>query len=412
MAKNFKNIYNSGNDASALEQKFFLKEETSRGSLLAPAGTDFFRTLAGGAITFGRPINPSPVRSGRHNLTPIEEKDVTAWNMSTFFMINTALGAASTAEIDPAMRVLYKSLLGTETTPAGPKYAPTDPPDTTFSLFMNGDQFAHQASGCFVESWGGKFPGDGQSMADWAGSGKTMYRLGIGKSTADNNAANTITLAAGDGARFQVGGLVMLIEADGVTRSADTPTGSPRAITVISGDVITVSGAVLADADGSGVGAPIYLCYYEPTSPTAINIPLTGLVGTVSVGSLSAQCVRNVEINITNNHELHNFCWGERGLSGTLFTPGGRLNVEVTLEINMSHDILEFINSLYSFGGIAVSLVNGSATGRRMQIDLAKLIPSIPEIAIPDTGSIPVTFSGIAYETAEDAADEITIEFK
>lgn len=412
MAKNFKNIYNTGNDASALEQKFFLKEEVSRGTLIAPAGTDFFRTMPGGAITFGRPINPSTVRSGRHNLSIIEDKDVTSWNFPTYFMIDTSLGSAGTAEIDPALRVLYKSLLGTETIPAGTKYAPTDAPDTTFSLFMNGDQFAHQAPGCFVESCGMKFPGDGKAMSDWAGSGKTMYRIGIGKSVTDNTGVNTVTLVSGDGARFQVGGFVMIIVADGTTRSTDTPTAAPRKVTAISGDVITIDGAVLADADGSGMSAPVYLCYYEPTSPTALNIPLTGLVGTVSVGSLSMQCVRNVEITLTNNHELHNFCWGERGLSGSLFTPGGRLNVEVTLEINLNHDVLEFINGLYTFPGLAVQLVLGAAAGRRMQVDLAKYIPAIPEISVPETGSIPVTFTGIAYETAEDAANEITIEFK
>lgn len=411
MAKNFKKIYETSNDAIALEQKFFVKQETSRGTPIAPTGSDFLYTLTGGDITFVRPFESSPVRSGRHHTTGIESKDVTSWKFSTFFMIDTTLGAASTSEIDPAMRVLLKSMFGTETTPAGPKYTAADPPDYTFTVLMNGDQYAHQSPGCFVEAAPMKFPGDGQAMADWSGSGKTMYRIGVAKSVTAN-AANAITVGTGEGKRFEVGGLVMVIKANGTTRSGDTPDGSPRTITAISGDVVTVGGAVLTDSDGSVALTPVYLCYYEPTTPVAINDPLTGLVGTVTIGSLSSQCVRNVEINPVNNHELHNFCWGERGLSGPLFTPGGKLNCEVTVELNLNHDILEFLNTLKDFDGVAIQLVLGSPTGRRMQVDMPKVIFAIPEVTIPDTGSIPVTFVGLAYQTAIDAADEISIEFK
>lgn len=412
MAKNFKNIYNSANDSIALEQRFFIKAESSRGTLIAPTNTDLIHTLTGGGIKYKLPITSSPVRTGRHHTSVIQEKEETNWSFPTYFMVDESLGAFAVGEVDQGWRTLMKSLLGVETVGGSSlTYDASSAPDITFSLFENGDLWANQAPGCFVDSSNWVFPGDGQSQATWSGMGKTMYRIGIGKSTTNNTGGNTVTLLSGEGDKFEEGGMVMIIEADGTTRSADTPNGSPRTITSITGDVVLLSGATLADADGSGGSAPVYLCYYEPTAPSAINNPLIGLVGDVTVGGMSAgTCVRRLELNIQNNHEPHNFCWGERGLSGPLFTPGGRLTVAATLEMSMSHELLKFLNNLKSFSGIAVAAVVGSAAGRRLGITLPKIPFEIPEITVPDTGSIPVTFTGTAEQTVEDAADEIEVQ--
>lgn len=409
MAKNFASIWATQNDSVALEQRFFVKQEVTRGTMIAPTDTDLIHTLNGGGIKFKRPITTSPVRTGRHHTSVIESKDETTWSFPTFFHVNESLGSFATGEVDLAWRVLMRSLLGVETVGGSSlTFDASIAPSTTFSLFETGDLWSNQAPGCFVDASNWTFPGDGQSQAAWNGMGKTMYRIGIGKSVTAN-AANAITVATGEGLKFEVGGMVMVVKANGTTRSSDTPNGSPRTITAISGDVVTVDGAVLTDSDGTVT--PVYLCYYEPTTPTAINHPLIGLVGAVSVGGItSGTCVRKVELNIQNNHEPHNFCWGERGLSGPLFTPGGRLTVQTTVEMSMSHDLLKFINNLKGFAGVALSMVVGSASGRRLAIALPKVPFEIPEISIPDTGSIPVTFSGTAEQSAEDAADEIQVQ--
>jgi len=74
MAKNFATIYSSTNDSISLEQKFFVKQETTRGELLAPLGTDYLDTLAGGAIEFSQPFKSSPHRSGRHHNNIIKKE--------------------------------------------------------------------------------------------------------------------------------------------------------------------------------------------------------------------------------------------------------------------------------------------------------------------------------------------------
>lgn len=409
--KDYAAIYNSANDAIALEQKFFLKEESVRGVLAPPTGADFFYTLTGGSVNFSQPVESSPHRSGRHHTSVIRQKTNTEWSFPTFFNIDTQLGAAAVTEIDPALRVLYKSLFGKEDVSGGsPVYTAGTAPNTTFSLFENGDQWAKQAPGCFVDSGNATFPGDGQAQVEWAGMAKTALTVGIGASNAVNDGGNDVTLEAGEGKRFPVGALVMLVKNDGTTRSTDTPDGTPRQVVSVAGDVVTLDGAVLADADGSG--GEIYLSYYEPETPVAINDPQTGLEGSIAIVGIGAQdCVRSGAINMVNNHEPQDFCYGEEGLGGRLFTPGGRFSAEVTLELNMNKELVGFLNDIRDFEGEDITLILGDATGRHLQIEVPKAIFPVPEVTPPDTGTIPVTFTGNAYQTALDAADEVTLSF-
>ncbi len=413
MAKNFATIYGSTNDAISLEQKFFVKLESTRGELVVPANADYIFTLGGGAIEYSQPFESSPHRSGRHHRNIIKNKKETSWGFPTFFNIDTTLGAASSSEIDTGMRLLWKSLFGYEDATAGAQYKVTTP-DLTFSIYENGDKFAKQSRGGFVQSCNMTFPGDGQAQAEWAGAAKDAFLVGIGKSTTDNNSGQTVTLVSGDGGQFKkaVGAKVMIIEADGTTRSADTASGTARTITAVSGDVITLDGAALADADGSGLNAPIYLCYYEPSAPAAINNPQTGLEGSFTISGLGAQCARSLSVNVTNDHELVAYCYGSDSLSGSIFVPGSRCTIEVSVEMNMNKTLLSFFHNVENFESQNLQIILGSALTRHLDIDLPKVFFSVPSFTVPETGSVPVTFTGNAYETAEGAEDEISLHFK
>lgn len=415
MSKNFASLYASDGDSTAIEQRYFVKPEATRGTLVAATGADFLFTLNGGNIEFTQPKETSPHRTGRHNTSFLKRKKETSWSFSTLFNINTSLGSASASEIDPAVRALLKQGFGTETAPGGGvalQYR-IGVPDFTFSLFENGDIWARQARGAFVQGMNFQFPGDGDSTVAWTGNAKDCIYLGIGKSLADNSGVNTITLEAGDGDEFLdgVGGMVMIIKANGTTRSTDTPDGSPRKITAVLGDVITVDGAALADADGSST--PVYLCYYEPTTPTAINNPQNGLQGEVMVTGVSGEhCFRSFGINITNNHALKNNCYGHDGLGGSLFVPGARATVEVTMELDLNKQIFRLFKRLGQFTTQDIDLVHGDSTLRYIEALLPKVVFDVPTITLPDEGSVPVTFTGMAEQTAFDAADEISLQIK
>lgn len=410
MAKNYPSLYTSGNDAIALEQKIFIKKETVRGTIVLPAGSNFLYHISGGSINFTQAVESSPHKSGRHHNSVIAQKTTTEWTLPTFFNIDTSLGAPGSAEIDTAVRALHESMFGYEDSSAGAVYDTRTPPDITFTMMEIGDIWAKQAPGCFVESANMTFPGDGQAQVEWAGRGKTVLLVGIGKSTTLNDGGNTVTVQAGEGKRFPIGAKVMIIDSTNA-KSADTPAGSARTVTGVVGDVVTVDGAVLADSDGTG--SPVYLVYFEPETPTAINDPQTGLQGSVTITGfgLIDNCVRAMSINAVNNHEVQDFCYGEEGLGGPLFTPGGRFTAEVSMELNLNKELVAFLNNLREFAGDEIELILGDASGRHLKIELPKVIFPVPEIAVPETGTIPVTFTGNAYQSALDAADEITLSY-
>jgi len=209
-----------------------------------------------------------------------------------------------------------------------------------------------------------------------------------------------------------IGGLVMLIHSDGTTRSTDTPTGTPRKVVSVLGDVVTLDGAVFADADGSGLGDEMYLVYYEPTTLVAIDNPQTGLVGSFAITGHGSFCARSIGVNLTNDHEAANYCYGTDSLSAPYFIPANRMTAEITFEANWDEKMLALFNSVQSFEGKELTIVLGDAAGRRLQIDIPKAFFQIPSVAIPDTGSVPVSFSGNAYQTSIDAADELSVHYK
>jgi Phage tail tube protein len=410
MAKNFASLYASVNDSSSLEQAIFIKEEITRGTLIAPTATDFIYTLAGGSLAYSQPIESSPHRSGRHHNDIIKSKKEMSWTLPIFFNIDETLGAPASTEIDTGVRLLYKSLLGRATLTAGAVFDAVTQPDVTFSLFENGDKWGKQARGCFVDGATLTFPGDGRAQAEFRGMGAEALLVGIGKSVTAN-ATNTVTVGTGEGKRFPVNSLVMIKKADGTTLSTDTPSGSPRTVLSVVGDVVTLSGANLTDADGSVALTPVYLCYYEPPTKTAISNPITGLVGSFSVVSMPDQCVRSATITLENGHEAVNYCYGEDALDGSYFIAANRLTATLSMEINLNDDTVEFYNAVQAFEDQDITLVLGNAAGRHLEITMPKVIFSVPSISVPETGSIPVTYEGICYQSALDAADEITVSF-
>ena len=411
MAKNYASIYANTGDSSSLNQRFFVKQEGVRGVMAVPAAADYFFALAGGSLNFSQPIESSPHRSGRHNNNTIKQKKALEWSLPTYVNIDTA-AAQGVAELEGALRVLWKSVLGKESVPDKVVYDSSEDPSITFTMFEVGDKFCKQARGLFCDSVEISLPGDGQSQLNWSGMGVESYLVGIGKSTVNNSGGNTVTVQVGEGKQFPVGRLGMIIEADGSTRSADTVAGSARKVTSVAGDVVTLDGAALADADGSVT--PVYLCYYEPVmaGTEGIDNPQTGLVGTFTSASIpGTPCVRSATITIANGHEIVDYCWGHDSASGSIFVPASRLEVDVSIELNLNKDTVAFYNSVQQFEAQDLNFKLGDAAGRHLEIDLPKCIFQVPSISVPETGSIPISFEGKAYQTALDQADECVVKY-
>lgn len=412
MAKNFANIFTSTGDSIALEQKIFVKEESSKGVLITPLGTDSLLPEGGTSVNFSQTKRSSTVKSGRHNTTFLKDKTLTEWTINSLVHIDTTLGAPAAAEVDQSYKTLMKSLLGNESLVGGAIYTPTTP-DITFSLFENGDVMAKQSPGAFVQGATVNLPGDGDSNYEFRGNAKTTLNVGLGRSVTDNDAGNTVTLdVLTDANRFPVGAFVMLIESDGVTRSADTPDGSPRTVTARDpgAGTVTLSGAVFADADGAS--STVYLTYYEPATVTVINDPITGLVGSIVIDNLSSlNCVRNATLTIENNHNLYDNCFGEEGLAGPLFAAGGRVDITLEMELLLNKEFVTYLDGKKTFTSDDVDIVLGDSAGRHLKVDLPKVIYDFPAIEIPESGNVPVTMNGMSFQTALEAEDELVISY-
>ena len=413
MSKNYPAIYASNNDSIALEQRFYVKEETTRGVMVYPQVSDFIKHLPGGSITFEQPFESSPQRSGRHHTNIIVKKKVSSFTFSNYFNIDEG-AIDGVNSIDIGMRVLWKSLLGFEdATGTDLIYNSTIDPNTTFTLVEAGDKWARQTPGCFILGGNIQLVGDGEATCEWSGNGKTTFLAGIAQSTVANS--TDFTVAAGEGKRFTPGAAVMIVKDDN-TRSSDTPVTAPLIIDEVNGDVITFVGSpTLLDADGSGT--PIYLVYHEPSVagesevPAAIDNPIEGLTGSVSIAGLSSQCVRSLGMNAQNNHELVDYCFGEDGLAGALFVPGDRLTVELSLSMNLNADVLGFFAGLLQFPTEQIQAILGDSTGRHVQFDIPAARFQVPGFSVPDTGSIPIEFSGQAYQL-NNPGDEFQVTFK
>lgn len=408
MARNYAAYYNSANDSTALEQAFYIKKEGVRGTYALPEGTDFFNSISGGAINFSQPAESSPARSGRHNLSSIKDKKVLDWNIPAYINIDTLLPSADEDEVDAAVKTLWESALGRATLVSGAVFDSAAEPSITFSIFEVGDRWSKQARGCVVDSATLQLPGDGRAQVEFTGFGIEALLVGIGKSTVSNT-GNAITLQAGEGKRFPKGAQVMIVESDGVTRSADTPDDTARTVVSVVGDIVTLSGAALTDVDGSTT--PIFLCYYEPVGKAAINNPQTGLQGSVTIVGLGSQCVRSLTLTLANNHERIDYCYGHDAVDNKVFVPAGRLDVNVTMEMNLNAALVSFYNSVQAFESKNITAILGDAAGRHLKLELPKVEFAVPAISVPETGSIPVSFEGMAYQTALDAADEVKVSY-
>ncbi|HUV46235.1 MAG TPA: hypothetical protein VMW45_04125, partial [Dehalococcoidia bacterium] len=122
-------------------------------------------------------------------------------------------------------------------------------------------------------------------------------------------------------------------------------------------------------------------------------------------------CVRNVTINMENNHELVNYCYGTSALAFPYFVAGSRLNVGVEIEQNLNDDTIEWLYDLDQFTAQDLDLVVGNATGRHLKVDMPKVFFNVPSTEAPEEGSIPFTSSGTAYQSGLDQADEITVSY-
>ena len=80
----------------------------------------------------------------------------------------------------------------------------------------------------------------------------------------------------------------------------------------------------------------------------------------------------------------------------------------MSVELNLNDDTIEWLYDVDQFEANDIDFIVGDAASRHLKFDLPKVIFQVPEVVVPENGSIPFTSEGTAFQTALDAADEVT----
>ena len=105
------------------------------------------------------------------------------------------------------------------------------------------------------------------------------------------------------------------------------------------------------------------------------------------------------------------YCFGEDSLAGPLFVPGSRLSAEVSIELNLNDDVISFFNEVSDFDAKDITLNLGDTASRFFKFLAPNVKFPVPAFAVPESGSVPITFTGTAYQTALDSADEVSAQY-
>lgn len=371
------------------------------------AGTsdrDFFLYTTGG-LTFSQPAESNPHRSGRFHVGVIRKKKVVNFDFDA--LINMSGNAGDS--LDTPMRLLLKSGFGKETAIPGLsiKYEQASP-TYYFSAVRVSTIEAEYYTGCYVKDTTLTIAGDAPGTWKFVGRGADASKAGIGKMAAGGINTTELTLVTSPYKhvqRFTDGARVMIVKPDGrtITHGYD---GSLSVISVSLGqDKLTLSSLVDAEADG-------YVTYWHPgaVQTTGRDAVYTDLVGSMKLTPTGAPiCATNITMTATNNATDKDNCFGTDTNAGKV--EGGRLDMNLEVALDLSNDNLGELTQTRNFGGFNPELIVGEPSGRHLKITAPKWIPSVPEISMPENGTVNYTLAGMLYQSVPGAKDPFIVEF-
>jgi len=365
---------------------------------------DFLQYTTGG-INFSQPVESNTHRSGRDHVGVIKQKKVVEMTIDTYLNMSGSAGDS----IDTALRVLLKSAHGKETVTPGLsiKYE-RGIPNFTFSIAKVGTIFGEYYDGCYVKDNNITAPGDAPVTMNFSGGGSDASIAGVGQVNGAVVASASVVLDGGNFPaieRYTEGARVMAIAADGRTIVA----GADGTLSVVSAtigtDTLVLSTTI--DVEDNGFIVPWNPGAVQKTGRDAI---FTDLAGTFKMkASGTATCATNISIDFVNDHVDINNCFGLDANAG--FVPGSRMTATQTATFDLSNENMGDLVQARKFGGFVPELIIGEVATRHLKITSPKWITSVPPIDVPESGVVPVEFSGIFYQSTAGAQDSYVLEF-
>lgn len=364
---------------------------------------DFLLYTTGGA-TFDQPASSNEHRAGRFHTGVVKAKKVVEFDFDTYINMSGSAGDS----LDTAVRLLWESLLGTETVNAGVSIDYTQGlPTMFFSMVRVSTIFAEYFTGCYVKGGALNFPGAGPATCKWTGRGANSSVAGIGQlSGALSTTANAV-LNAGDSKQYTAGSRVMGVAADGRTILE----GADGSISVVSVDdntnTLVLSGAVTLPDDG----------FIVPWDPGAVQQTGRDAIFTDLEGSFkwsqgdSEVCLTDISLDIQNEHNDRDQCFGTDTNKG--FAAGNRCTMTLSATADLSREHLGYLVRMREFSGLDPEIILGSpSSGRYLRVRAPNWIPSVPPIELPQNGTTPVTAEGPLYQSAPGAKNPVVVSFR
>lgn len=409
-----RDINNRSPEFVGLDQKIWMTAETggfgaaATGGLF-PTGTDAIEHTTA-SVDFTIPRDASATRSGRSVVTRLSGKRQVKFSLESYIIPGTPDGSQHPTLPDSHLLMLSAFGICNQTNPAVIEYQLGHASTNSIRVLEEGTHMSRLAYGCVIDTLTFTLPGDGKAMMKAEGFGQDVKVAGQTLIAATATATNVLTLTTGEGARFEVGAYVDVIDAtDGSTRIA-----AARQISAADTSSITVGGAAITAAIGSIVigAAPDF----SADSSADALLGLQGTFTTALMGTVDCQLM-SAEISIKNNYTQKDFLYGTSEICG--FIADKRRDVSIKLEVLLTKDNFEFYmnNKQFLADNLSITLAPqdipapiNSATGRTWTFSFPRVEFNVPAIEMPADGYMKLTLDGVAMAVDTNTLDtEMTL---
>lgn len=363
-------------------------------------GNFLFMTKAG--LKVSQPFEMSEHRTGRQASNIIKKKIVAEGDLELYVNMDTSGG---TPDIDTPIEDLLENILGRKTSTGGlVKFDAVDPPTSFLSILQGNNVFARAFNGGYTKSLKISLPGDGEAKITLPVKCRDGKYAALGKLSAAIVSSASVVLEANEANKFDTGCRVMLVDPDGrtVLYGADGSLTFTR-----TGSATGTLSATVDMADDS------FMAPWTPHNFDQVGIdnPVTGLSGTVSLdGGLSdIEEIRSVEISFDPKVEDQDNYYGADGNRGRVV--GGRAEITVDIDVMLSNSQAQHIMEAKRFVAKSVLVKLGDPTGRHVRFVFPNVQFMVPDVELPDEGSVPLKLSGKCLQTTVGGLDAFSIEY-
>jgi hypothetical protein len=363
-------------------------------------GNFLFMTKAG--LKVSQPFEMSAHRTGRQASNIIKKKIVAEGDIEMYVNMDTT---GPTPDIDTPVEDILENILGRKTSTSGLiKFDAGDPPTSFLSLLQGNNTFARAFNGGYAKSLKISLPGDGEAKITVpfkCRDGKYASLSQLNGAIVSSTAVITNALEAN---RFDNGCRVMMVDIDG--RTVTHGYAGDLTFTRTGDNGGTLSAAVSV-ADES------YMVPWTPHNFDQVGIdnPVTGLSGTVSLdGGLSdIEEIRSVEISFDPKVEDQDNYYGADGNRGRVV--GGRAEITVDIDVMLSVSQAQHITEAKRFVAKSVIVKLGDPTGRHARFVFPNVQFMVPDVELPDEGSVPLKLSGKCLQSVIGGLDAFSMEY-